>query len=74
MFQNVDRHRKYDGGVVLGGDAAEGLKISQLEHVCNHTVGLQSPLTCRADGLSDITSAASLRARLAFCSPSAAIT
>ena len=31
-------------------------------------------LTCRADGLSDITSAASLRALLAFCSPSAAIT
>ena len=33
MLQNVDRHGKYDGGVVLGGDAAQGLKISQLEDV-----------------------------------------
>ena len=32
------------------------------------------PLTCRADGLSEMTSDASLSARDAFCSPSAAIT
>ena len=31
-------------------------------------------LSCRAEGLSAITSAASLNAREAFCSPSAAIT
>ena len=55
-------------------DAAQSLQIAKLQKMLYlHYVHPLSS-TWRAEELSDITSAASLSARLAFCSPSAAIT
>ena len=42
--------------------------------MCRECYRLGFPLTCSAEGLSDMTSEASLSALDAFCSPSAAIT
>uniref|UniRef100_A0A1I8FMS3 Peptidase_M14 domain-containing protein n=1 Tax=Macrostomum lignano TaxID=282301 RepID=A0A1I8FMS3_9PLAT len=54
-----NRQREYDGGILLGRDRIESLQVSA---------------ACSANGDSLRTSAASFRAREAFCSPSAAIT
>jgi len=50
------------------------LKIKKLPKFTSNDRNIGHKFTCRAEELSAITFAASLRARDAFCSPSAAIT
>ena len=75
---DVNREGEDDSRVVFGGDAAQGLEIAELLLGVSHQVisddTMMTYCTWRAAGESAMTSAACLRALLALCSPSAAIT
>ena len=72
----INWNRKNNCTVVFSCNTTESLKIPQLKVEMNNIFYLKTKLsfTWSAAGLSIITSAACLRALLALCSPSAAIT
>jgi len=77
--EQLHGQRKDDGRVLLGGNAAQGLQVSQLKETrfkqeVIFPVPGEPQLTCRADGLAEMISEASRRALDDFISPSAAIT
>lgn len=79
--ENVDRQREHNCWVLLRRDCVEGLKGRRMVIKCTiflyttiHPIYTCKYRNCNAAGESPITSEASRNARLAFCSPSAAIT
>ena len=73
---HIDRNWEYNCAVVFCWYTVQSLKIPQLQEKILFEDDIQRLIffTCRAAGLSIMISAACLRALLALCSPSAAIT